>query len=70
MVLTKGEYSMDMKNESLMNEARRAKKLPSIGWAIVLTFLIMDFGFFSVKFHLKLYHFLVLRIQVFKTKIL
>ena len=37
---------MDMKNESLMNEARRAKKLPSIAWAIVLTFLIMDFGAF------------------------
>ncbi|MGL5642745.1 MAG: hypothetical protein ACRDDM_10770, partial [Paraclostridium sp.] len=35
---------MDMKNESLMNKARRAKKLPSIAWAIVLTFIIMDLG--------------------------
>ncbi|WP_195947865.1 CPBP family intramembrane glutamic endopeptidase [Paraclostridium bifermentans] len=35
---------MYMKNESLMNKASRAKKLPSIAWAIVLTFLIMDLG--------------------------
>lgn len=35
---------MYMKNESLMNKAHRAKKLPSIAWAIVLTFIIMDLG--------------------------
>lgn len=57
MVLTKGEYSMDMKNESLMNEARRAKKLPSIGWAIVLTFLIMDFGVFFGQIPFKIISF-------------
>ncbi len=37
---------MNMKSESLKNKARSAKKLPNIGWAIVLTFLIMDFGAF------------------------
>lgn len=35
---------MYMKNESLMDKARSAKKLPSIVWAIVLTFIIMDLG--------------------------
>ncbi len=41
-----GECIMNMKSESLKNKARSAKKLPNIGWAIVLTFLIMDFGAF------------------------
>lgn len=37
---------MDMKSESLMDKARSSKKLPNIAWAIILTFLIMDFGAF------------------------
>lgn len=37
---------MYMKNESLIDKARISKKLPSIAWAIVLTFFIMDFGAF------------------------